>query len=414
MKEVWKSIVATGGVRIYTLFAGLIVLFLTARVLGPEGRGMYAVVTTFLNLASVIGCLSLGNVALSYKSSNTSSPLAERLGTLLVSCVVLSVAVFVVVGLLVAVLGVSFLGDISPVLLVCALVAVPLFIWEIYNLPLLLAEEKIGVHNRALMVGKSAFLLGTVYFLYHTTSPLAGALIAFVLGQAITAVYGLFMLWKVAGGLSFSYPLMRRFFKDGLKLHPSTIAGVVIVSTDVLMLNAYKGAAEAGYYQLAIQLIGMMALVPDAAGKVMFEKVAALGADKAWGMQRKIMAGVSLFMFVSSIVAFFVVPLLIPIVVGEGFLPSIAIFQFVLLMLVNHTISMILAPQWVGRGWFTGFSVLSVATALANIGLNFWLIPPYGIWGAAYASVGALCLPVCVYVGMVIWLEKNKVHEKAV
>src|SRR4051812_19536658 len=64
MGGLWRSIGFTSGARIYSLVAGLVGLVITARVLGPSGRGAVATATTWALLFATLGYLSLGQVAI--------------------------------------------------------------------------------------------------------------------------------------------------------------------------------------------------------------------------------------------------------------------------------------------------------------------------------------------------------------
>ena len=57
-----RDIIVTSGARVYSTLVSLVALMLTARWLGPDGRGVVVVVTTWVTLFSSIGYLSLGQV----------------------------------------------------------------------------------------------------------------------------------------------------------------------------------------------------------------------------------------------------------------------------------------------------------------------------------------------------------------
>src|SRR4051812_8342495 len=57
------AVLATSLARIYGLVLGLVLLFLTARILGPEGRGAVVIATTWVGLFAGVSGLSLGHVA---------------------------------------------------------------------------------------------------------------------------------------------------------------------------------------------------------------------------------------------------------------------------------------------------------------------------------------------------------------
>ena len=64
MRELWGNIAHTSGAKIYSLLVGVFSLSLTARLLGPEGRGQVATITTWVGMFSTFAYLSLGQVAL--------------------------------------------------------------------------------------------------------------------------------------------------------------------------------------------------------------------------------------------------------------------------------------------------------------------------------------------------------------
>ena len=42
MNEIWRKIIGTSSARVYSLLVGLASLAVTARILGPDGRGLVA------------------------------------------------------------------------------------------------------------------------------------------------------------------------------------------------------------------------------------------------------------------------------------------------------------------------------------------------------------------------------------
>ena len=57
MNGTWAQIAETSAARIYGLFAGLLSLFITARILGPEGQGILAAAVTSVRMFASFGGL---------------------------------------------------------------------------------------------------------------------------------------------------------------------------------------------------------------------------------------------------------------------------------------------------------------------------------------------------------------------
>src|SRR5260221_14769115 len=98
MKGLWKDIFTSSGARIYSFAVGLATLFLSARWLGPSGRGDLVAVTTWVTLFSTLGGLSLGQVAIHRATVLRDKPwLASTLGSLLAIASAVTILVWLLV-----------------------------------------------------------------------------------------------------------------------------------------------------------------------------------------------------------------------------------------------------------------------------------------------------------------------------
>src|SRR5438034_7001908 len=87
-----RQLLATSGARLWSVGGALVILVLSARALGPHGRGIYASAIAWATLASSLLYLSLGQVALHDVAGTRPGPrwYGEALGTLLAVTVALS------------------------------------------------------------------------------------------------------------------------------------------------------------------------------------------------------------------------------------------------------------------------------------------------------------------------------------
>src|SRR4051794_31934817 len=90
MRDLWRSIGLTSGARIYSVLAGALSLVLTARTLGPDGRGAVAAAITWALLFASCGHLSLGQVA---NHRATGKPVDEWLRPVLTALIVMTALV---------------------------------------------------------------------------------------------------------------------------------------------------------------------------------------------------------------------------------------------------------------------------------------------------------------------------------
>src|SRR5262245_59285036 len=90
MRRLWQQIAQTTGANGAYVAASAVVLLLTTRVLGPEGRGAYAVLTGWVLFFSMLGSLSLGQIAM---HRVTERPGRESLAAVLGACLLICGAI---------------------------------------------------------------------------------------------------------------------------------------------------------------------------------------------------------------------------------------------------------------------------------------------------------------------------------
>lgn len=392
MRELWSGVLHTSAAKIYSLGTGILVLFITARILGAEGRGQVAAITTWVGLFSTFAFLSLGQVALHQMAKD---PGHRRFGALLGSLAALAIVLtllawLVALGLYLLRPDTVFKG-LPAFALFLGFIALPFLIWEQYGSALLAGLERIQVYNRWEVIGRTVTVVGVVVLVGLLGQGVPGVLEASFLGQVIVALGGVGVLLRYAREKSPSVRAdaaqVRDLLAGGAKLHLNAIGTFLITSANVLILNHYGNPSDVGCFQLASQLVALMMIVPQAASTMMFGKVATLGSDQAWPQNRRMLLQLTVVMLAAAAVAAAAAPWAIPAVAGPTFVPAVAPFQWMLLGLVGLTFSAVMAPQWIGRGYFWQSAVLTAVVGVLNLAANFWLIPRQGLDGAVVAFV---------------------------
>jgi O-antigen/teichoic acid export membrane protein len=69
------------------------------------------------------------------------------------------------------------------------------------------------------------------------------------------------------------------------------------------------------------------------------------------------------------------------------------------------TFSTVMAPQWIGRGYFWQAAGLTILVGVINLAANFLLIPQYGMWGAIYAFLATYAFAVVANGAMAFWCQ---------
>jgi O-antigen/teichoic acid export membrane protein len=407
VRDLWATIAHTSGAKIYSLLIGLFTISLTARLLGPEGRGQVATITTWVAMFSTITYLSLGQVALHRMADDREH---KRFGSLLGSLLLLAV-ILTMIGWLVA-LGLYWTNpkgvfkgiEVFP--LFVGFLALPFMIWEQYGSSLLMGLEHIRTYNRYQVIGRTVSVV-TVFILVGSLGfGVTGVMESNLLGEIIIAMGGIGFLFAFARSKGLTCrpnkAEIKALLSGALKLHFNAIGTFLFTSANILILNHYHGPEQTGYFQLVTQLLGVFMIIPQAATMVIYGKVAKIGVNAAWKDNKRLLIQINLGMIVLIVIAALISPWGIVLLAGESFKPAVEPFQWMLLGLIGMTFSTVMAPQWIGRGYFWQAAALTLLLGIINFVANLWLIPQFGIKGAVYAFLGTYVFSILSNGGMVI------------
>lgn len=409
MKDLWHKIAETAGARVYSIFAGMATLVLTARLLGPEGRGVVAAVTSWVGFFCTFGCLSLGQVALHRAAQNEGVTwLSKTFGALLFLAIIESgLGVLTAFGIYQLSDGAIF-GHLPYWVMVIGFAMLPLQIWEQYGSSLLMAVNRLRIYNKAQIAGRTVGVIAVYAFVGLLGWGVLGALGASALGQLVVSLIGVSLLWELAGRQwQVDWGEVISLIRDGAKLYLNVVGYVLFTQCDILMLNYYWPGAQVGWYQFSSQLVNCMLIVPQAASMVFYSRMGEMGPDRLWPGQKRVCILLIGLMAASAFLAYLFAPWAIVLVAGGKFAPSVAIFRLLLPALLGMTFSALMGNQWIGRGFFLQSGFLTLSAGLLKIVLNFIFIPRYAMVGAAWVTVATyLVIPVTLNLWMAVRCDR--------
>lgn len=389
MRIIWLKIIETSGARIYSLAISIISLFLTARLLGPDGRGTVASVIAWVSLFATVAGLSLGQVA-QYRIQEIKSTewLPKIFGTLTFLVIILSLLASIAVLITFYLSEGQLFRGISGSLLAVGILMVPLIIWEDYGSFLLSATNRLRTYNLSQVVGRTIGLIILLVTVYWYGLGVLGAIVSQLSGQLIVALIGFLAIKRLTNRqVSIDIKEIKLLLKGASKLHPNTVGTFILVQSNILMLNHFASKAEIGWYQLSYQIIMTMLAIPQAASMVLFSRMAEIGPNDLWPEQKRVVMQVLVFMLFISLIAYFLMPFVITLLAGPSFKPSIKVFHLLLPVVLGMSLAILLTNQWIGRGIFIPSTILTLGTAIANLLINFFTIPRYGMIGAVWSSL---------------------------
>lgn len=408
--EFIRKVGETFATRILLIGAGLVTSVIVARILGPEGRGLFAVAMTI----GVTG-VQFGNMGLQASNTYYVARSRELLPVLLGNTLFVS---FVFGGLAaVGAWGIFWLSPgLAPVnglLLVMGLAWIPFGLAHLLSHNLLLGIQKVRVYNKIALFNKvlDIVLIGAVILLGFFTVE-----VVFIAVWGALVVSFFWILWHLQRHFSGPPLLSFGFFREsigyGFKAYLASFFAFLVLRVDLLMVQYLRGAKETGYYSIAASMADMIYVLPTVVGMILFPKLSALADDmERWRLAKKATLGIAAVLVPISAMAVFLAKPLIRLLYGEVFLPSAIPFWILSVAMVfygvNNMVSIYFAS--VGFPWFAVY--VWVIVSLLNIVLNLFAIPAYGTLGAAASSL--ICYATILGVQYLYAVREMTVHASS-
>ncbi len=363
---------------------------LIARELMPDGRGQYAVLLLIPMMINIVGNMGLG-IANGYYSAKEPalcrSLCANNIWFSLFTCLIYGV-ILVYVYYDFGFGPYSEFITISHVYIIIAAIFC-LFLTG-FSQALLLGTNHISANNVVRLVQPVILIVIivmvcllselTVWYSYSSW------LVSLVISCCVT-VYFLFRLEMFS--LRGDFSLFIKSVKLGSKGLLATVAGFVILQSDVLMIRYFKGDFETGIYSIAVALGFLLISIPQSTGRALFPYIAKLehrengdGTDTAIAYCRVTF----LITLAATFVAIILAPFMISLVYGDAYSNSAIPFIILALAIAFSGYVYVLDAQLYARGQVWVATICAVFAASLNIGLNLYLIPEYGSIGAAMSS----------------------------
>jgi O-antigen/teichoic acid export membrane protein len=386
----WLTTLQGSSARLFGVVVNMVLLLVTAHVLGPAGRGEFAAATTWTTVFATFAGLSLGSVSHHRVQGHERGDWFPGVaGTMFVIGGIMSAVGLGTIWLLVA-SGSGVFHGVPPLVMAIAGLSLPSLVLDEYGRNLLAASNRVRDYVVAQAVGNAVRLVAVLVALYPLEFGVPGVVGGFVLSQAVIAILVVRAIFRLSGRqLRPNLRQARGLVSGAGRLHLNTVSAFLLAQANILLLNEFATKAEVGWYQFAYQLVLLMLLLPQAASLVVFSKVGEEGPDRAWPWQRRFMLQVLALVALLSVAAAICAPGLIVRVVGHEFEPAARIFAWLLPVVLGMSMAELMAPQWFARGIFLPSTLLTCVAATGNVTLTLLLVRRHGIMGAAWGTAAS-------------------------
>lgn len=361
-----------------------------ARVLGTSGYGVFSyalsLVVLFTGLSDVgVSSLITREIAVAKKIQG------EYVSTALFIKAALTAASAVII-----LAAVPFFVRIPEVLPLLPLIVLLVALDNARDLPLAISrgQERMEVEAGIQIFTTAAIVTFGIAALLLTQA-VAPLIFAYILGSSagLVAAWTLFgkhfkHFWRLV-----HFDLARKIIREAWPFALIGLLGVIMMSTDVIMLGWLRTASEVGLYAAAQKPVEMLYVIPGIIAAAAFPVTARLAKEKGERLKRLLEKSVSFSLLVGLPIAtggIAVAGDVMTLFYGAAYREAAVAFQILLAtILVMFPSALITHAVFASNAQRHFVSYLAFG-ALANVALNMLLIPPYGVAGSAIATVGAL------------------------
>lgn len=385
------------GVNLAITLAAVVTSPLTARALGPAGRGDLAAITVVGTLLGSLG--DFGLQAFVVRESALGTPVRKLVGSIGPPIVLLGIC-WAAAGPAVARL---IAGDRSTVysLLLACLLLMPLVMFTSVTSAILWGQQRwrlFTVQRLAVPLG-SVIVYGVLFLTGDLTVETAG-ITFIILGTFVSAIPGLLVL-RHAGRPQWSLNMARRGCSYGMRIWLAAIFNQTNARLDQLLMTRLVLPAQLGLYVVAVNVSLIQVGFTAAIATALLPRVA-MGETHLTTRALRVVLMLTAIASVSVIVT---VPVLLPLVFGSDFSGAVVMCQILAVAAVPFGLSQVMANILAGLGE----PGIPARAELISVVIT---VPALLIFVHRYAGVGAAVITLVAYTVTVAYMAfKLRQHQ---
>lgn len=390
--------ISFGGMFV-TLFLTMANSILTARILGPEDKGLYTLLYTTMMLAIALFApkAALGQVY--YRKDYDFNVLTSN-----------SIFISLVTGVLAvlpAAVAIPFFYDevfsgAEPKLVIIMLVTTPLFLFATNMRTMLVADYDIPGATFVKITRPAFFLLAFSVAAVFGIVDLETAVICIFLSVVGMSLLSFIMIIKRGfNRFKVDFSLVKSMLSFSLKTHFGLLFRFLQNRFDIFLVAYFLPAKEVGIYSIALVIAEILWRIPRVVNTVLLPRLSGESDRRSAEITAKMNRVVFAVTLLCLVPFALTVEWFIPLLYGVEYQDAAQVILVLLPGVLAISVFKLLVPNLIirGRAWTYSLSVLS--SLIVMIILDMFMIPRYGILGAGIASSIAYttaCLVVLVTV----------------
>jgi len=392
--------------RIFVYLLAICISIYIARVLGPEARGAYSLLTQFVFIMVLFMDFGLQNASVYFLGKG------EKLGRIYPNIISLSL-IRGVIALAFLLLFLNFikstlLKNIDLILILIVIFSIPFKILTEISSSVILGINNIRLLNILKVVHSLLLLVTFAIFVIIFRLKLKGAILSFVFAEVFMVFVYLSILsnwFKIY--LRFDTTLIKQLLNYGLRGFLATLLILLIFRLDFFLLNYFKDIKSVGFYSIAVSFAELLFLVPEVIGMILFPRLTSSNPKE---VKENTMRVLRILFFILTIFTLFLYIFgswIVRFIYGEQYIISIPLLRILLPGFLMMSLYYIFFSYFFSKNKPEIVTFIIILTIIFKIILGIILIPLWGAKGAALSSTFSYIF--CAVTFIIIFLRHSKI-----
>jgi len=396
LKEKWnhdgfqKYFANTGWLFVGKIFSLILSFFLfsfIARYLGAENLGKLSYAQSYVSLLAVFASFGIDHVL--YRDIVR---FKEKRNEILGSAIALKIALGCLTAIFTLIIALISESEQLIIMLIGILALTNIF--QPFTLPSFYFDSVQNSKVNTIGMISSTILLSILKILIIVFDQgLLFFAAVFVIEAIINGVYYIvvysyyyesFKKWRV------NISLIKSLLSESFPLFLASISVVIYARIDQIMIKQYLDSSAVGLYAVAVKIAEIWSFIPALIIFSLFPAIINAKISNERSYEKRfggLLVGATFISIIfASIISFFADPI-VRIIGGVEYLGAVAALRIYVWGVVAAVIFSVVQQLLVAENWTKITFYITMVGALINVVLNLWLIPLYGINGAAWSTL---------------------------
>ncbi len=372
---------------------------LVARLLGPAGRGELALLFLLPTIIAMVLGLGIGTSNAYFASHATRQPAASQVSSgtrfsieqLYYNSLWLG-ALFGFAGTIIIIAAEewvidTFVRGVSPDNMRLAMMTVPLLLYYNFFQGLAQGSQRYRIYNGVVVLRPFFFLFSFLFVFILFGDGLKAGLWAYSLCYVVPVLWLVIDLRprrtensRLSGGF------LKAQIRIGLPSYIAELLGYLFFRVSLLLIGYFLDGEQAGYFAIVVLIAESLWFLSNSVSAALLPEAAGRSMNELRLLVPKVVRHVVFLTACGAAVLFIIDGWLIGLAFGKDFLPAVSPLHWLYPGIIAASAAKVFASYLLSQGRPHLTAMIGGLGMIANIILGVWLIPLYGIRGAAIAA----------------------------